>query len=94
MSTLTTVQQLNQCHLFATCFVNTLSITKDINMQKPESIVQIIHTHVLKFLHFSTDYANKTLCTHTIFYSEVGKKILEIKKRKKKSVHGLRPKCV
>lgn len=63
-------------------------------MQKPESIVQIIHTHVLKFLHFSTDYANKTLCTHTIFYSEVGKKILEIKKRKKKSVHGLRPKCV
>lgn len=67
MSTLTTVQQLIQCHLFATCFVNTLSITKDINMQKPESIVQIIHTRVLKFLHFSTDYANKTLCTHTIF---------------------------
>lgn len=68
-------------------------------MQKPESIVQIIHTRVLKFLHFSTDYANKTLCTHTIFYSEVGKKYWKLKKIQKqkpkpKSVHGLRPKCV
>lgn len=36
-------------------------------MQKPESIVQIIHTRVWKSLHFSIDYANKTLCTHTIF---------------------------
>lgn len=63
-------------------------------MQKPESIVQIIHTHVLKFLHFSTDYANKTLCTHTIFTVK-WEKVLEIKKKKeKKSVHGLRPKCV
>lgn len=46
-------------------------------MQKPESIVQIIHTHVWKSLHFSIDYANKTLCTHTIFYSEVEKKVME-----------------
>lgn len=51
-------------------------------MQKPESIVQIIHTRVLKFLHFSTDYANKTLCTHTIFTVK-WEKVLEIKKRKK-----------
>lgn len=57
-------------------------------MQKPESIVQIIHTHVLQFLHFSIDYADKTLCTHTIF-------TVKWKKNNtvnlKKSVHGLRP---
>lgn len=62
-------------------------------MQKPESIVQIIHTHVWKFLHFSIDYANKTLCTHTIFYSEVGKKKYW-KMLLKKCVYGLRPKYV
>lgn len=42
-------------------------------MQKPESIVQIIHTHVLKFGNFFIDYVDKTLCTHTILYSEVKK---------------------
>lgn len=56
-------------------------------MQKPESIVQIIHTRVLKFLHFSTDYANKTLCTHTIFYSEVGKKTRNKKKKQNQKVY-------
>lgn len=59
-------------------------------MQKPESIVQIIHTHVLKFLHFPIDYANKTLCTHTIFTVKWKKKQYQ---KFKKSVHGLRPKC-
>lgn len=56
-------------------------------MQKPESIVQIIHTHVRKSLHFSIDYANKTLCTHTIFYSEVGKKVMEKMFLSKKNVY-------
>lgn len=36
-------------------------------MQKPESIVQIIHTHVPKFENFFIDYVEKTLCTHIIF---------------------------